>query len=648
MSPDVPGPRVLRVLLLEDSQSDAELLELTLQRAGYLTRLTRVENEPAFRAALSEGGWDLVVADYNLPAFSGLGALSIYNQSGLDAPFFLVSGTVGEELAVHAMRAGAHDYLLKDSLVRLGPAVARELREMESRRQRKADLDKLVSSEERFRLLIENSCDLITEIDGQGRICYASPNHEAITGYAQEHLLGQLALSFVHGDDVPQVQAQVRQGLTESTFRCRFADGTFHWLDASGRSFRLSDQRERSVVVSRDVSERIAAQNLQREREEQLRRAQRLEALGRLAGGIAHDFNNILTATVAFTEMIHQDAGDADAVRAHAQELERAHGRAADLVRQILAFSRQQKVALQPTQIGAVIAEALRLVRSSIPSTIGLELIGDTQRLQVMADSGQIHQVIMNLCTNAAHAVGDALGHISLKVDECELTAVQAQRLGELRPGNYVRVSVRDNGKGMSDSVLERVFEPFFTTRPPGQGTGLGLSVVHGIMRDHAGTIAIQSVLGSGTEVTLYFPKYQGTVQGEARAANEYVRGKGEHVLLVDDEVALCKSLGLVMERIGYRVTAIASPTLALSRFREAPEAIDVLVTDLTMPEITGVELARLVLSIRPSLPVVLLSGFAGNKLTEQLGDTGIREVLGKPVRTAVLAQSLRRALDGQ
>jgi PAS domain S-box-containing protein len=762
--------RPLRVLLLEDSESDAALLELELKRAGFSPHFARVESEASFRNAIRELAFDLLIADYNLPGFSGLDALAIYNENRLDMPFFLVSGTVGEERAVQAMRSGAHDYLLKDSLARLGPAVARELREAELRRTRKADLERLVSSErrftsifqnspvaivvatlsdgliydlnpaaialfglprerivgrpavdfaawpnpeeqrwlgderdsrerergfersfqradgerltvlasfsvielddavrivvtlqdisarkraentlreseERFRMLVENSNDLIAELSREGRILYASPNYGTITGFLPSELCEKNLVDFVHPEDAAAVTQNLAEDRSVGMFRWRFSDGSYHFLEASVRAFRSSDQTERSVIISRDVTERINAQTKQRELEEQLRKAQRLDALGTLAGGIAHDFNNILAAMVAYTEMIRSDADDAVLVREHAAELGNAYRRATELVKQILSFSRQRKLTREPILLATVVKEALRLLRSTLPSTIQISADLGDESLLVLADASQVHQVMMNLCTNAAHAIGEEQGHIHIALGPCDFSEEDAQRLGTIPKGRYARLSVSDDGRGMSAAVLERIFEPFFTTKGPGEGTGLGLAVVHGIVRNHEGTITVESQVGRGTKVEIYLPEHLSARSLDNAAREGLPRGSGERLLFVDDEAQLSKSVALILERLGYRPSAFTDPTEALKCFTAAPRDFDVLLTDLTMPRMNGVELARKVLALRPDLPVVLLSGFSDKWTPERAVTVGIREVIEKPVSADALAQVIRRVL---
>ena len=764
-------PTPLRLLLVEDSESDADVLLLELRRSGFATEVRRVDHAAAFAEALGVPGWDLIIADYNLPSFDGLQALELYKARALDVPFFLISGTVGEEVAVAAMRLGAHDYLIKDNLVRLGAAVRRELREAQLRReslreherlleseqrfteifrnspvpiivtrladgtildmnaaveaflgytredavgrsvvefgawenaeQRQALIDEvratgrarsiersiptkdgrivtavvffnsieldgerrlvvtmldiserkrieldLRESEERFRLLVENSNELIVEVAADGQVLYASPNHAAITGRPAAAVVGRSVFEHIHPDDLAAMRARFQAQSGTGLFRHRFADGSWHWLESSGRIFRLASGVERGVLVSRDVTERIRAEETRKRLEEQLRQAQKLEALGTLAGGIAHDFNNILTAIIAFTDLARMEIDRPSEVLAHLAEVRIAGDRARDLVKQILAFSRKQKHERQPTRLHLVVREALKLLRSTIPSTIEIRSRVEDAAPTVLADASQVVQVLMNLGTNAAHAMRDRTGTLTVTLEVAEADAALVERIPELTPGRYVRLSVTDTGCGMTPDVQKRLFEPFFTTKPPGEGTGLGLAVVHGIMRDHDGAIAVRSAPNAGSTFELYFPAHVEEVAATANREEETPLGLGERVLVIDDESAICASMRYTLVRLGYGVTTFTDPVAAMDAFRADPNAFDLVLTDLTMPRMTGIDVARGVLETRPGLPVLMTSGFSASWTPEAVRALGIHDLVAKPISLPVLAVALRSALQ--
>jgi PAS domain S-box-containing protein len=401
----------------------------------------------------------------------------------------------------------------------------------------------------------------------------------------------------------------------------------------------------RSVIaVVRDVTEKLAAERARAELEAQLRQAQKMDALGTLAGGIAHDFNNILGAMLAYSELIKLDIHEPQQIEAYLVELKRAGDRAKDLVQQILTFSRRQPQTRKPLRIEAAVRDALNLLRSTLPSTIRIELqIGDAPL--VLADPTQIHQVITNLGTNAAHAMKSGAGVLAVELASVLVDAAAARTRSELQPGRYARLTVKDSGEGMPAETLKHIFEPFFTTKSPGEGTGLGLAVVHGIVRDHEGAIFIESEPGLGTTVTLYLPEHEVALEESVAPPAELVRANGESVLFVDDEVVLCRSVAGLLERLGYRVTARSDPAEALELFRRTPRAFDLVLTDLTMPGMTGVELAREVLELAPAKPVLVMSGFNSTWTADGVKALGIVDLISKPLGAVRLSESVAAAL---
>ncbi len=395
-----------------------------------------------------------------------------------------------------------------------------------------------------------------------------------------------------------------------------------------------------------DITERRKAEREKARLEEHLTQSQKLEALGTLSGGIAHDFNNILSAMIVYRELAVMDIDRPVELRQHLAEIGAASNRAKDLVRQILTFSRQQQQERRAVQLHPVVREALQLLRASLPSTLEIIQIIDEQAPLVLADSSQIHQIIMNLGTNAAHAMRDQPGQLKVTLSRRVVDEAQARFHTGLRPGAYVRLSIADTGHGIDEGTVARIFEPFFTTKGPGEGTGLGLSVVHGIMQNHDGAITVNSRPGEGTVFELYFPEYAGSMSASPEPDERSPRGSGESVLLIDDEKPLGEAMRNTLERLGYRVTAFTDPIDALKRFRATPQAYDLLVTDHTMPHMTGLAVIQEVHRIRKDLPVVLVSGLSGTWTREKLRGFNIGELVAKPLDFAGLAQAVRRGLD--
>jgi signal transduction histidine kinase/BarA-like signal transduction histidine kinase len=411
---------------------------------------------------------------------------------------------------------------------------------------------------------------------------------------------------------------------------------------------RTSELVQANVSLSREIAERQQAQQNQQRLEEQLRQSQKMEAVGTLAGGIAHDFNNILAVIIPYSHFALEESADRPQMQEYLRQILAASDRAKNLVQQVLAFSRRQRQERQMIDPQPIIKEALKLLRSALPSTI--EIVPDLQPTPpVLADPTQIHQVLMNLCTNAEHAMRGKPGRLEIRLDTRRVDEAFAREHHELRVGEYVRLSVRDAGCGMTPELLARVFEPFFTTKAPGQGTGLGLAVVHGIVKSHDGAILVQSELNRGTEFQIYLPAQTPAPAVPAAPATPakpvLARGQGQHILLVDDEPAVANAVGRLLTQTGYRVTVKTSSPEAWQVFRAQPQEFDLLFTDLTMPGMTGVELAQQVHALRPELPVLMATGFGGDVVAEAMIGTGIRKVLQKPLTPILVTESVHALL---
>ncbi|WP_175414743.1 PAS domain S-box protein [Nibricoccus aquaticus] len=472
-------------------------------------------------------------------------------------------------------------------------------------------------------------------------------------GYTQEELRGMTWGELTVEDDLAANEDSLKRALAGQleTYamdkRYRRKDGEIVHASIAVRCIRKPDGAvDYFLTVVQDQTARIEAEQAQAELESQLRQAQKLEALGQLAGGIAHDFNNILTAIMAYAELAAMDLDNPDEVRQHLDQVQKASNRARDLVRRILTFSRQRKQERKAVPLTPVIEEAVNLVRSTLPAAIEIAVKIAADAPVVLADLSQIHQVLMNLCTNSAHAMRDRPGRLSVVLERVTVDAALVRAQPELREGSYARLTVSDTGSGMAPGVLKRVFEPFFTTKAPGEGTGLGLSVVHGIMQDHEGAVTVESELGKGTTFRLYFPEQIGVEEAVTAGGSPMLRGKGERVMFIDDELALCDSTRQLLDKLGYRTTALSSPVAALERFREAPGDFDIVITDLSMPFMTGVDVGKEMLALRPELPVVLASGFSGTWTAEKVREQGLRDLLIKPLTAAALSAAIRRVLD--
>jgi two-component system cell cycle sensor histidine kinase/response regulator CckA len=390
--------------------------------------------------------------------------------------------------------------------------------------------------------------------------------------------------------------------------------------------------------IIRDISQ-------QKKLEQQLIQAQKMEAIGTLAGGIAHDFNNILGAILGYTELVLDDAPRGTLMQKNAQRILDATQRAAGLVRQILAFSRQSKQEQKPLILADIVKEALKLFRSSLPATIEIrQKIKDASGV-ILGDPTQIHQVMMNLCANAAHAMKDTGGILVVELDEVLLDAESPSGKNNLKPGAYLRLMVNDTGHGIPQAVMKRIFEPYFTTKKTGEGTGMGLAMIHGIVKNHNGDISVYSEPGKGTSFHLFFPKIQEKT-GPGSKLTQKVPGGKERILLVDDEKALAEMGTQMLERLGYEVKGISNPRDALETFRQDPDRFQLVISDLTMPHMTGIQLAQELKKIKPQIPIILCSGYGVSLPGEQIYALGIDDFIMKPVIKSELAHKVRRVLD--
>ena len=511
----------LKILMVEDSPDDTDLILSELRRAGFDPQWKRVESEKDFLAEIEKRP-DIILSDYSMPQFTGLQAARLLRESGLNIPFILVSGTVGEESAVEAIKNGATDYLLKDRLTRLGPAVTRALRE-----------------------------------------------------------------------------AQDRKKLEEETAsRARM--------------------------------------------QEQLRQAQKMEAIGQLAGGVAHDFNNILTATLMQLNLLQQNPHLTPATKESLKEIERETHRASNLTRQLLLFSQRQAARVQPLDLDVLIQELLKMLRRLLGENVEVVFPGCPGAHWVCADPSMMEQVVMNLCINSRDAMPKG-GRITISTAKVEIEAQSA--IPQARPGRFVCLSVSDTGCGMDEMVMGRIFEPFFTTKERGKGTGLGLATVYGIVKQHEGWVEVESKLDQGSSFRVYLPAGTSSLSdsGSSQPAEE-IKGGSETILLVEDELFLRRLAAMCLRKLGYAVFEAGNGLEALGLWEQHKQEIALLLTDMVMPgNISGLDLAMRLKKEKASLKVVSCSGYSAD--LDLIAEHGI-EYLPKPYAPVALANIVRHSLD--
>ena len=515
----------LRLLLVEDSDDDAALVTRELRRGEFDATVERVETQAAFKSALQSKEWDLIISDFSLPHYNGLIALEDFKQSSKDIPFIIVSGTIGDEMAVAAMRAGARDYVLKGKLARLVPAVERELRESTARREREVTL---------------------------------------------------------------------------------------------------------------------------RRTEEQLRQAQKMEAIGNLAGGIAHDFNNLLSVILSYSDLLAGDLSPGDPRRADLEEIGKAGKRAVDLTRQLLAFSRQQILQPRVMNLNDIVLGLDRLLRRLVGEDVEISTLTASDLQRVKVDPGQVEQIIMNLVVNARDAMPGG-GKLTIETSYATLDESYVVEHPGVARGPYVMLAVTDTGTGMSEATLARIFEPFFTTKEKGKGTGLGLATVFGIVQQSGGQVCVQTELGKGTTFKIYFPRADPNAPVEAidssvPQALKSLQGT-ESILLAEDEESVRNLVAKILRRLGYNVLEAQSGGDALLICEQHDATIDLLLTDVVMPRMSGRHLVERLQPLRPQMKVLYMSGHTDDTILQQrVRDSGAA-FLQKPITPDSLARKVREVL---
>lgn len=564
-------------------------------------------------------------------------------------------------LAIRRMRdrealQEAHDALerrVKERTAELEAANEHLNREIE---EREAVQEELRLGEERFRAIADYTYGWESWVAPDGKLIWTNPAVERITGYTREEYMSHtdrmsMVMAGDYRDDMIKIQKEAldkQLSGDDIPFCIRRKDGSQGWASVSFQPIYATDGKYLGLRSSiRDISARKQAEEEREKLTEQLREAQKTEAVGTLAGGIAHDFNNILSVIVGYTQLAKDVLTPDSQAAPMLDSIVKASDRAKDLIEQILAFSRESTQKRKPLQIPPVIEEVVKLLNSTIPKSIVIQRDINPGCGTIMGDPSQIHQVLMNLCTNAYHAMREYGGTLTLSLKPVDIPP-GSDKTGDMEPvpGAYVKLEVGDTGKGMSQTVLERIFDPYFTTKKKGEGTGLGLAVVQGIVKSHNGFLRVSSTPGEGTTFSIYLPRLDVGSGVPAASSSEPLPGGNERVLFVDDEEHLVNIWSKVLEKLGYRVTATTSSVEALEVFRAEPGGFDLVITDMNMPHLTGSQLARSILEHRADIPVVLCTGYS-----EMIGESeakriGFREYIMKPVLREDFARTIRKVLD--
>jgi len=510
--------------------------------------------------------------------------------------------------------------------------------------------EKLRETERKYRELAESLPQVIFEVDSNGNLVYLNQTGYALFGYTPEDLAnGFNVLEAFIPEDRERIANDIMlnvqgQKVGRQEYTAVKKDGTKFPVGVHANRVMREQKATgvRGILIDFTATKR--AEEEKKKLEIQLQQAQKMEAIGALAGGIAHDFNNILSAIIGYTELAMLNEG-AEHCTAELKEALIAANRAKDLVKQILAFSRQTDEERMPVRVALVAKEAVRFLRATLPATIEIKTRIDDKSGAVLANSVELHQIIMNLCTNAQHAIGEQAGLLEVAVQNTEVDLSRKNDIIELEIGSYVRISVKDTGYGMAPDLMKRIFDPYFTTKEKGVGTGLGLAVVHGIVKKYGGTIQVESELGKGTTFHIYLPKADIAAPIKAEPPIP-VMGGSERILFVDDEKMLVDIGQQALQRLGYDVVSRTSPIEAFELFKAKPDFFDLVITDKTMPGMTGDALARKLMSIRPDLPVIICTGYSQAIDQERAMQIGIKAFVMKPILINEIASAVRKALS--
>jgi PAS domain S-box-containing protein len=647
------------ILLVDDRPENLLTLEAALEDPEI--RMIRAESGNEALSRTLDHDFALVLLDVQMPGMDGFETAELLRARPRTRHIPIIFVTAISKEPRHVFRgyeAGAVDYLFKpfDPTVLRGKV--RSFVEMHRQRQAleaaRSDLETTVArltesekrlreSEEKYRVLVENAHDAVVILKGD-RIRFHNRRARELSGLDAEALDAIPFSELIHPEDRARVMARYFRRLSGEPgevhdFRCVVRKGVELHIQANGVAIAW-EGAPAVLCFLRDITR-------QRQLEDHLRQAQKMEAIGTLAGGIAHDFNNILGVIIGYTEMALESPESADLVEHNMSHVLKASHRAKDLVRQILAFSHKSGTEKKPVILNPIVKETVKLMRASLPRTVEIRDRVSGEPLVTLSNPTQIHQVLMNLCTNAAHAMEESGGILEIALEpvpESERDAeVGAAGPGELAGEALLRLTVRDTGHGISPEIRDKIFEPYFTTKEVGKGTGMGLAVVHGIVKSHRGSIRVRSRPGEGARFDILLPRLVAPAAREVPSRPRPVPGD-RHILLVDDEIHLAEVGKQMLEKLGCRVDVRTHPMEALEVFRTAPDRYDLVITDMTMPRMTGETLARELMRIRPEIPVVVCTGYSERMTESRAREMGIRSLLMKPLAMRDLARAVEAA----
>ncbi len=650
--------RNIRILVTEDHAGQLETTMALLREEKYDVVGCRTAADTIAQAQKQQ--FDIAVIDLQLPDQQGISVIEQLRANNRTLQIIINTGFSSLDTAKEAINLGVAAYIEKGNdpkelLHQIDRAMLNHLDQYageleQAVAERTASLQ---DREEQFRQLTEHIHEVFWLSTPDRRdIVFVSTAFEAIWGRSCQSVYDN-PVTFrdsIHPEDRSQVLESFTGNVLEEgvqEYRILRPDNSIRWIrerifpvrNTNGQVYRIAG-------LSEDTTDRKHAEAALRDAEDQLHQSQKMEAIGTLAGGIAHDFNNILAAILGYTELAILRCPDGEKISSYLHEIQLAGKRAKHLVQQILAFSRQQEPERKPVQLRTLIEEGLQLLRASLPTTI--TMVQDLQTDHtILADPTQIHQILFNLCTNSEHAMREHGGTLTVTLTAIEVTTALADQHQDLHIGPHLRLTIRDTGHGIAPTIMPKIFDPYFTTKKVGEGTGLGLAVIHGLVNGHGGTIAVSSQEWEGTTVEVFFPQVFEHPAPPPFPANPLIGGT-ETILFIDDEEPLAQLGKEWLIRLGYTPIVRTNSMEALALFRADPMQFDLVVTDQTMPTISGEQLSRELLQLRPDLPIILCTGFSHTMSPEKAKALGIRGFMMKPLTYEDFAYTIRQMLDGQ
>jgi PAS domain S-box-containing protein len=640
---------LIHILHLEDDTMDAELIQARLAEQDLVFRLDRVQTKIEFDSALRKNETDIILADFRLPMYDGMSALRLAGQLQPDVPFIFVSGTMGEEAAIEALTHGATDYVLKQNLSRLASAVQRALQESRNKKDRQLAEEALAQSEAKMRYILDSVDEGFIVIDRDYRILSANRAFCNLAKLHEKQVIGMRCHEISHHSPKPCYEAD-----NECPVRRTFETGKshvayHHHTHASGAQYHMELKSFPIVDASGAFTSAIETVNDITEKhklQEQLVQSQKMESIARLAGGVAHDFNNMLSVILGHTELAIGQMNPSQPLFSNLREIRQAAERSAALVRQLLAFARKQTVAPKVLDLNETVAGMLNMLRPLIGEAIDLVWRPGKTVDSVKMDPSQIDQILANLCVNARDAIS-GVGRISIETGTTTIDADDCMHHPDMIPGEYVALTVSDDGCGMDHETLNKIFEPFFTTKAIGSGTGLGLATVYGIVKQNNGFVNVYSEPGQGTTFKLFLPRHTAAGKQAPQEEQKLPAPHGhETILLVEDEPSILNMARLMLEKLGYQVLCAATPSEARDLATVHEGEIGLLIVDVIMPEMNGPDLAKQVEELYPKIVCLFMSGYSGDIIAHHgILDESVH-FIQKPFSMRDLAAKVRHILD--